>query len=193
MDRWSYDPERRVVHDENGLKVAAEVTPEDAALIVGAPELAEVGLQLHGTWGSKSQAALDAYGKLGDVLVEINGAPLMFRGPLNPDAPVYPEQGAEAPAPPADPPLFAVIADMLAYQAEQFDGDAWFARCGTATVGPFGSKAEAKEYAVRPGWTVEHREGYDLHVSGADLVDAFAAWRPQLRAALAAGRDKPGA
>lgn len=39
--------------------------------------------------GGPSQARLRAFGDLGDALVAYNGAPLAYRGRLNPDAPIY--------------------------------------------------------------------------------------------------------
>jgi hypothetical protein len=54
-----------------------------AALIAAALDLYGAG------FGSKSQAARDAHARLGSAMVVINGAPLMFRGDLNPDGPEY--------------------------------------------------------------------------------------------------------
>lgn len=48
--------------------------------------------------GPTTKRRLDTFGELGAALVAYNGAPLGFRGPLNPDAPTYPR----APAPIAD-------------------------------------------------------------------------------------------
>lgn len=62
---------------------AADLTPAEAA------EALALLKRLYGTWGSKSTKALDAHKALGDFLVRFNGAPLAYRGRLNPDAEPY--------------------------------------------------------------------------------------------------------
>lgn len=95
--------------------------------------------------------------------------------------------------------LASIAADMLAYEAEQFDGDAptWDVIRGGGTSEPdraihtgVKTKDDAQDLADAD---IRETGGYaylnevlpgDLNVSGAELVDAFAAWRGQLRAAL---------
>jgi hypothetical protein len=82
--------------------------------------------------------------------------------------------GAYEKAPAHHPSALAVIAaEVLAYQAAQFDAECL--ECTPAT------RAECE---MCEGTGFDHDR--DLSVSGADLVDAFSEWRPRLRAALEA-------
>lgn len=86
-------------------------------------------------------------------------------------------------------PLFAVLADMLAYEAEKFDRaplefevyDSVLKR----SLGPFESREVAQAEVDRLAFCAEIVEIHgELNVSGSDLVDAFTNWRDQLNAAL---------
>jgi len=81
-----------------------------------------------------------------------------------------------------NPKLDAILADMLAYQAEQFD-----AMCGTCEGT---GKDEHGEECEDCGGTGEACG--DLDVSGADMVDAFGEWRGQLRQALGLPAPRAG-
>ena len=92
-------------------------------------------------------------------------------------------------------PLFAILADMLAYEAAKFDAEPVefdvYDAAEKRSRGGFKSREEAEAAARQiPGATV--LDVYDdLDVSGADLVDAFTAWREQLKAALDTARPAP--
>lgn len=95
----------------------------------------------------------------------------------------YVEGENEEHLPPAPASVLEIVRHMVAWNAAAFDG-AWFAYQGTVQVGPFATEDAATSYAndQRPGWEVEFREHAD--VSGGDLVEAFAEWRLELKAAL---------
>lgn len=85
--------------------------------------------------------------------------------------------------------LFAILDDMLAYEAEKFDAEPVEFEvhdgANKREVGPYETRAEAMAVAADyPGSVIVEIFG-DLNVSGADLVDAFTAWRPELKAARA--------
>jgi hypothetical protein len=130
QDVWTYDAAKRRLHDENGLTVAENVNPGDAARVVAA-----------------------------------------LAGP----------HGAFA----------SIVADMLAYEADKFDGEPVFDVWQEGSDGDRkirdGVSAEdvAKIRAENPAesYYVEQFER-DLSVSGGDLVEAFAEWRGQLKAAI---------
>lgn len=80
------------------------------------------------------------------------------------------------------PTIAVIIADMLAWEAEQFDGRVDCPKCGgSGTLVAEGEDPNACDQCGGEGQVGPH----DLSVSGADLVDAFTAWRGQLRVALA--------
>lgn len=55
--------------------------------------LEKAAIDLHGAgFGSKSKAAITAWQLIGSCMVAINGAPLAFKGPMNPDGPDYPHR-----------------------------------------------------------------------------------------------------
>lgn len=81
--------------------------------------------------------------------------------------------------------LFAILDDMLAYQAEQFDAEPVefevYDGANKRTMGPFDDRETAQATAdLHAGAEVIQVQG-ELNVSGADLVDAFTAWRDQLK------------
>lgn len=83
--------------------------------------------------------------------------------------------------------LFAILDDMLAYEAEKFDAEPVEFEvhdgANKREVGPYETRAEAIAVAADyPGAVIVEIFG-DLNVSGADLVDAFTEWRGQLKAA----------
>lgn len=80
----------------------------------------------------------------------------------------------DAKAAAAAPALLTIAADMLAYQAAQFDA---------VCIDCNGSgKVEGETCGTCEGEGHDHDR--DLSVSGADLVDAFAEWRGQLKRAV---------
>lgn len=92
-------------------------------------------------------------------------------------------------------PLFAILADMLAYEAAKFDAEPVefdvYDAAEKRSRGGFKSREEAEAAARQIPGAVVLDVYDDLDVSGADLVDAFTAWREQLKAALATARPAP--
>lgn len=84
--------------------------------------------------------------------------------------------GANA-EPPAEP-LESIVREMLEYERHQFD-----AVCSVCD-GSGHAPEFPHEECDNCGGTGDVSD-HDLSVSGADLVDAFAAWRPRLKAAIA--------
>lgn len=91
--------------------------------------------------------------------------------------------------------LESLVAEMLDYEAEQFDGestfDVWEMHPGFDRKIRDGLTHEERaefERTTPPkdgiSYRFEELESGDLDVSGADLVDAFSGWRSRLRAAL---------
>lgn len=109
-----YDAESRVIYDENRLAVARDVAPDLAAVLCAAPTYAAAA-DAHHAFEMTPQDRGGAYGPKGKAKTE-------WLRLLNMASVIKAEN--EEPAPrPADPPLWAILADMLAYEAEQFDGD----------------------------------------------------------------------
>lgn len=186
-----YDAQARVIYDENRLAVARDVAPDLAAAFCAAPYYVAAAAAHHayemtptdrgGLQGPKSQAKL-AWMRLIDMALIIKA------------------ENEQPHTPPAAPTLWAILADMLAYQAEQFDADSTFdvirwegehksqrIMCGLSRT-----ERDEHERTVEPEPNISYQyEEFlpDLQVSGADLVDAFTEWRGQLRAALAATRS----
>lgn len=94
-----YDAEARVIYDENRLAVARDVAPDLGAVFAMAPAYRQ-------TLDEIRQHAVNPSRRAGDVLSQEADA-------------VEGQPAAEA----IDPPLWAILADMLAYEADQFDGD----------------------------------------------------------------------
>lgn len=171
-----YDAENRVIYDENRLAVARDVAPDLGAVFAMAPAYRQ-------TLDDIRQHAVNPGDRAHDVL----------------------SQEAEAvegqPAGDAEtPPLWAILKDILAYQAEQFDADSTFdvirwegeRKSQRIMCGLSRTERDEHERTVEPEPNISYQyEEFlpDLQVSGSDLVDAFTEWRGQLRAALAATRS----
>lgn len=109
-----YDAESRVIYDENRLAVARDVAPDLAApfcaalafraLAVSAAEFCPAGTVTVGNEPDLVgyELAKEAHAALAVEADAVEGA--------------IKDQDA-------DPPLWAILDDMLAYEAEQFDGD----------------------------------------------------------------------
>lgn len=172
--RLSYIADRRTIIDENGLAVARDVNPDDAKAIVSAVHIAS---DLGDGDPAKAIAAANAAMMRMDYGSEV-----------------------ELAAAEADPPLFAIIGDILAYKADEFDGASTWDVVRELETGDVAihtdirSEAEAERLAdldmAETGGLayINEVKAGDLQVSGADLVDAFTQWRLQLRAALMAAR-----
>lgn len=140
-DPLSYDAERRVITDANGLAVARDVGPADAIRITEAlsicadlpPVLRDV-LATH-IYDADQGEEPDPDNPLVDFISRAENA-------------TADEPDGAPPAASAEP-LFALLDKMLAFKAAEFEGEA-----------------------------------DDCSISGSDMVDAFASWRAELKAAL---------
>lgn len=94
-----YDAESRVIYDENRLAVARDVAPDLGAVLAMAPAYRQ-------TLDEIRKHAVNPSRRAGDILSQESEA-------------VEGEPAAGV----IDPPLWAILDDMLAYEAEQFDGD----------------------------------------------------------------------
>lgn len=88
------------------------------------------------------------------------------------------------------PTIAEILADMLAYQREEFEPKplaytVWSADEPPRCLGTFNTEDAAQILIDATPGAEMGLDMPDLDVSGADLVDAFSAWRDQIKAALA--------
>lgn len=110
-DLWHYVAGARLIADQNGLAVARDVGPDDARVILSMQRgLLRIASPYEGSdKGSDRAGAFNECAAVARSALDGNETAGLDAEDL--------VDGADA-----DPPLHAILDDMLAYEAEQFDG-----------------------------------------------------------------------
>lgn len=165
---WSYDVQTAQVTDANGLKVANDVLPEDAPLIVYASRLRKAAADLYTQEPVGSEAWLDASERLSEVLDAIAA---------HEQQSVPRAQGARLPA--VETPAMALLLfEALEYERAAFEEDSevdggdlveWFAgwrprvQAALTEAGAKGPDMIAAIVAIKTaaGWFREYADGHE--------------------------------